>query len=75
MTRRQSLALLSAAMARAALAGETAEAPLFRLPRVPSRVRPIVEVLPVQMMTLALAAAAGREAGKFERATKVTETE
>jgi len=34
-----------------------------------------VEILPVQMMTLALAALARREAGKFERATKVTAVE
>jgi glucosamine--fructose-6-phosphate aminotransferase (isomerizing) len=61
--------------ARAALAGETEEAPLFRLPHVPASLRPIVEVLPVQMMTLALAAMSGREAGKFERAAKVTDTE
>jgi glucosamine--fructose-6-phosphate aminotransferase (isomerizing) len=37
--------------------------------------RPILEMLPVQMITIALAALAGREAGKFERATKVTTTE
>jgi glucosamine--fructose-6-phosphate aminotransferase (isomerizing) len=61
--------------ARAALAGEDAETGLFRLPRVPASLRPIVEVLPVQMMTLALAAMSGREAGKFERASKVTATE
>jgi glutamine---fructose-6-phosphate transaminase (isomerizing) len=37
--------------------------------------RTVVEILPVQMMTLALASLAGREAGKFERATKVTAVE
>ncbi|MBN8735426.1 MAG: SIS domain-containing protein [Xanthomonadales bacterium] len=36
---------------------------------------PILEILPVEMMTLALAGLAGREAGKFEHASKVTETE
>jgi glucosamine--fructose-6-phosphate aminotransferase (isomerizing) len=60
---------------RAALAGEDAEPALFRLPWVPASVRPIVEILPAQMITLALAAMAGREAGKFEHATKVTATE
>lgn len=35
----------------------------------------ILEILPVEMMTLALAGLAGREAGKFEHASKVTETE
>lgn len=38
-------------------------------------VRPILEILPVQMITLALAALANREAGKFERAAKITTTE
>jgi glucosamine--fructose-6-phosphate aminotransferase (isomerizing) len=60
---------------RAVLAGEEAEAGAFRLPRVPPAVRPIVEILPVEMITLALAAAHGREAGRFERASKVTGTE
>ncbi|MBZ5619179.1 MAG: SIS domain-containing protein [Acidobacteriia bacterium] len=60
---------------RASLAGEDAEPGIFRLPPVPASVRPIVEILPVQMITLALAAMVGREAGKFERASKVTITE
>ena len=38
-------------------------------------VRQILEILPVQMITLALAARSGREAGRFEFATKVTTTE
>jgi glutamine---fructose-6-phosphate transaminase (isomerizing) len=37
--------------------------------------RPILEILPVQMITLALAAAAGRQPGRFERLTKITTTE
>ncbi len=45
------------------------------LPEVPERVRPIVEILPVQMITLALAAHAGREPGRFQLASKVTTTE
>jgi len=60
---------------RAVLAGEDAPSAAFRLPKVPAPVRPIVEILPVEMITLALAAASGREAGRFERASKVTETE
>ena len=47
----------------------------FRIPAVPSGVRPIVEILPVQMLTLALASLIGREPGKFELATKVTTIE
>jgi glucosamine--fructose-6-phosphate aminotransferase (isomerizing) len=38
-------------------------------------VRPILEILPVQMLTLALAAAAGRQPGRFQRLTKVTTLE
>jgi glutamine---fructose-6-phosphate transaminase (isomerizing) len=47
----------------------------LRLPKHSTAARPILEILPVQMITLALAALAGREAGKFERATKITTTE
>lgn len=65
------------------ISGTSASAVLFaddakgvcRLPKVPMALRTVVEVLPVQMMTLALAALVGREAGKFERATKVTAVE
>ncbi len=45
------------------------------LPDAPDSARPILEILPVQMITLALASLAGREAGKFERASKVTAEE
>jgi glucosamine--fructose-6-phosphate aminotransferase (isomerizing) len=47
----------------------------FRLQDLDESVRPILEILPVQMITLALAAIANREAGKFERAAKITTTE
>lgn len=46
-----------------------------RLPEVPDLVRAMVEILPVQTITLALAALANREPGKFARATKVTVVE
>jgi glucosamine--fructose-6-phosphate aminotransferase (isomerizing) len=46
-----------------------------RLSEVPESLRPILEILPVQMITLALAALEGREAGRFERATKITSVE
>ena len=61
--------------AKAALISEDAEPRWNRLPKAPESLRPIVEILPVQMMTLALAALANREAGKFDRATKVTAIE
>jgi glucosamine--fructose-6-phosphate aminotransferase (isomerizing) len=60
---------------RAVLVGEHAHDAAFRLPATPARVRPVCEILPAQMMTLALAALDGREAGRFERASKVTEAE
>jgi glucosamine--fructose-6-phosphate aminotransferase (isomerizing) len=61
--------------ARAALAGVSARMDALRLPEVPGEIRPIIEMLPLQMISLALAALAGREAGVFERITKVTTTE
>jgi glutamine---fructose-6-phosphate transaminase (isomerizing) len=65
---------VSGTAARAVLFAEDAEG-ICRLPKVLESLRTIVEILPVQMMTLALAALVGREAGKFERATKVTAVE
>lgn len=47
----------------------------WNLPKVPSGVIPILEILPVQMMTLALAAATGIEAGRFARIPKITTAE
>ncbi len=64
-----------AAGARAFLAAEDAPEPALRLPRISDLARPVVELLPVEMITLALAALDGREAGRFERVTKVTEKE
>ena len=60
---------------RAELVGETAMLGCFRLPHSGSSVRPILEILPIQMITLALAACVGREPGRFELASKVTTTE
>ena len=58
---------------RAMLIGSGVGRPaVFRLPAVPAAVRPIVEILPVQMLSLALAARDGFEAGRFERASKIT---
>lgn len=55
--------------------GPEATLAAFRLPDVDPVLQPILEILPVQMMTLALAALAGREAGHFERTSKITDTE
>ncbi len=60
---------------RAALVSPDAPKEVFRLPRVPEEILPLLEILPVQMISLALGVLSGREAGKFERATKVTTIE
>ena len=64
-----------AAGARAYLAAQDAAEPALRLPAVAEIARPIVELLPVEIITLAVAALDGREAGRFERAGKITTTE
>jgi glutamine---fructose-6-phosphate transaminase (isomerizing) len=61
--------------AQAVLIGADAAPGACRLPKAGEMLQPILEILPVQMMTLALAAIAKREPGKFERATKVTVVE
>lgn len=60
---------------RAELLGEDAELPPLRLPAVPESALPILEILPVEMITLALAAQTGSEAGRFTLGSKVTTTE
>jgi len=45
------------------------------LPAAPAGLRPILEILPVEMMTLALAHLRGRRAGDFSRGGKITLTE
>jgi len=59
----------------AELLGEDSSLAAFRLADGGGSVRPILEILPLQMMTIALAALAGREAGKFERGAKITTVE
>jgi len=59
---------------RAELIGEQASPPC-NLPPSPKWFRPILEILPVQMVTLALAAQLGREPGRFELASKITTRE
>ena len=57
---------------RAELVAEDTPQEALRLPSAPRSLRPLLEILPVEMITLALAALAGREAGKFEIGSKVT---
>jgi glucosamine--fructose-6-phosphate aminotransferase (isomerizing) len=60
---------------KAELAGDDAPLQALRFPAATDSIRPILEILPVEMITLALASLGGREAGRFESATKVTTTE
>ena len=54
--------------------GHDATSTVFRLPGVPVALLPLLEILPVQMLSLALAARDGREAGVFAKASKITVT-
>jgi len=63
------------ASGRSALVGSEADAAAYRLPGPWSLATPILEILPVQMLSLALAARANREPGKFRWITKVTTVE
>ncbi|HYO83837.1 MAG TPA: SIS domain-containing protein [Bryobacteraceae bacterium] len=47
----------------------------FALPGIDEALRPIMELLPTQMISLSLGYLLGREPGKFERITKVTTVE
>ena len=60
---------------RAFLCDLKAEFEPMRLPAASPALRPILEILPTQMVSLALATLTGVEAGKFRKATKVTEKE
>ncbi len=57
---------------RAELIGPNAEMDALRIPDHLGAALPLIEILPVQMVTLALAANSGREAGRFAFASKVT---
>lgn len=60
---------------RAELIGPAAEIEAMRIPGDCTSLLPIMEILPIQMTTLALAARGGFEAGRFARATKITTEE
>jgi glucosamine--fructose-6-phosphate aminotransferase (isomerizing) len=59
---------------RAALVGGN-QLGVFAQAHDAEELRPLMEILPVEMVTLARSALLGREAGRFERASKVTHTE
>ncbi|MGA2136444.1 MAG: SIS domain-containing protein [Bryobacteraceae bacterium] len=60
---------------KAFLIGAEAQIEAFRLPLVSGAIRPVVEILPLQLVSLALAAWAGHRPGKFKLLTKVTTIE
>ena len=60
---------------RAALVARDVLSGVFRLPAVPESLQPLMEILSVEMLTLALPALAGTEAGKFRLASKITSIE
>jgi glucosamine--fructose-6-phosphate aminotransferase (isomerizing) len=60
---------------RAALAGPESKLDAFRVADAPESIRPILEFLSVEMMSLAFASLANRAPGKFELNTKVTTVE
>jgi glucosamine--fructose-6-phosphate aminotransferase (isomerizing) len=60
---------------RAEFVDKDASLPCCRIAEHGPSIRQILEILPVEMITLALALQAGREAGRFELASKVTTTE
>lgn len=60
---------------RAMLVGMGAEDGPWQVPTLSEHALPLGEILPLQVLSLALAARAGREAGRFEHATKVTVVE
>ena len=64
-----------AAGGRAGWVGMGAAEDALRLPRVPAALLPVVEILPVQMMTVALAELRGHQPGQFTHASKVTSVE
>ena len=61
--------------AGAALIGPQSDVDALRIPLTAPSIRTVVEVLPVQMTSLALAALAGDQPGKFNLLTKVTTVE
>ncbi len=60
---------------RAHLIRQSDEADLFALPHSSLTVLPLLEILPAQMLSLALALSIGHAPGQFSHATKVTDVE
>ena len=66
---------VSRTTAKTFLIGPGSDHPAFDIPALPAPLLPILEIHPVQMLSLALAARLGFEAGSFALASKITATE
>jgi glutamine---fructose-6-phosphate transaminase (isomerizing) len=66
---------VSAAGGKSALVGASENPGVFSLPQAAVPALPLLEILPVQMVSLALAGLNGREAGVFSQCSKVTDVE
>lgn len=60
---------------KAALVAESSRPGPWSLPSVSECVRPILEILPAQLLSVVLAQLRGHEAGRFQRASKITMNE
>ncbi len=60
---------------KAAIVSDDSLHPVFRMSPAAGYFRPILEVLPAQIITLALAARTGKEAGSFVHVSKITSIE
>jgi len=60
---------------KAALIGPQSDVDAFRIPETSPAVRPVLEMLPLQLVSLAVAALAGHSPGNFKLLTKVTTIE
>jgi glucosamine--fructose-6-phosphate aminotransferase (isomerizing) len=60
---------------KAQLIRQSDELDVFALPQSSLTILPMLEILPAQMLSLALALCQGHAPGQFERATKVTDVE
>jgi glucosamine--fructose-6-phosphate aminotransferase (isomerizing) len=60
---------------KAYIVGPHSDLDALRIPDVAAAIRPILEILPLQLLSLSLAARAGLEPGNFKLLTKVTTIE
>jgi glucosamine--fructose-6-phosphate aminotransferase (isomerizing) len=60
---------------KAFLVGPASDVEAFRIPETQAAIRPVLEILPLQLVSLALAALAGLQPGNFKLLTKVTTIE